>query len=115
MTSTELNELYAAFRALQMSSQFEAKFAGQDAITGARFPTGIDIRMLNGKALLARPYCGGAGVEVLSLCQRVHGRFVDDVSADGVYYTVNARGEGLGFRLAAGRGGPERIASPRLF
>lgn len=103
MNAADLNNLYSAFRAFKLSATFKARYAGVDAITGARFPAGISVRMLVGKPLLPNPYNGGAGVEVLSLCARLDGRFVDDVSTDGVYYTVNARGEGLGFKLTAGR------------
>lgn len=99
MNATELNELFAGLKALEMGRTFPAKFAGRDAITGTPFPAGTPIRMLKGMALLSRPICGGDGVEVLSLCERVNGRFVDDVSADGVYYTINARGQALGFKL----------------
>lgn len=103
MNATELNEMVRAFKALEMGREIKSQWAGRDAITGATFPAGVPIRMLNGQTLLARPYCGGSGVEVLSLCARVNGRFVDDVEADGVYYTVNARGEALGFKLSGDR------------
>lgn len=102
-TAAELNTFLAAFKALELGAPFGAKFAGVDAITGTRFSPGTSIRMLCGKPLLTRPYLGGSGVEILSLCHNLDGTFVDDVDADGIYYTANARGEAQGFRMAAGQ------------
>lgn len=100
MNAADLNQLLSAFKNFGLSAPFKSRWSGIDAITGAKFPTGISIRMLLGKTLLTHPYNGAAGIDILSLAERADrrdARFVDDIDGDGRYFTVNRRGEATEF------------------
>lgn len=91
MNASGLNTLLVSFKALKMGPTFVVKYPGTDAITNMRFSVGSYARVLDSKVLLTTPLFGG--VEVLAMAARVpHGKFVDDIEGDGVYYTINCNG-----------------------